>query len=386
MKLNPPASSSDLAAARAIARRLHERALQNARHDAPPPTPRPPEPAVPPADLDPPAPEREPLASEPESPAPPRPEVDEFEIPEAKAPAPPPVVTDAEEEPETLDLAPPDESPWPDQPPVPESPLTDPGGPGASYEDDSDGPVFETPEPEPPELETPAFDPSVAEPPVDSPQPDEPFSDDSAAAVEEPISPEAAAAEDAWAAEAEDALRELAGPATASLEGSEPPPVSHEEDPGAGVENLLGGAPADDEQVPELPFDVMTDPDAADSPDDLLGSPEPSWDDVAEACMALAGAHGAMLVDTSGQVLTARGEWPEPGPDAIAGRLVSMMDRTLQEAPTRSVSAPIAGQHLTAWRIPAHEGYFTAVFMGDAPLSTDVRPDIDEHIRRALDR
>jgi hypothetical protein len=91
-----------------------------------------------------------------------------------------------------------------------------------------------------------------------------------------------------------------------------------------------------------------------------------------------------MLVDTSAQVLTARGDWPEPGPDAIAGRLVSMMDRTLQDAPTRSVSAPIAGHHLTAWRIPASDGYFTVVFMGDSPLSADVRPAIDEHISGAL--
>ena len=106
--------------------------------------------------------------------------------------------------------------------------------------------------------------------------------------------------------------------------------------------------------------------------------------EVADSCRELASAHGTMLVDPAGQVLTARGEWPEPGPDAIAGRLVSMMERTLQDAPTRSVSAPIAGQHLTAWRIPASEGYMTVVFMGDAPLSADVRPVIDEHIQQSL--
>ena len=322
--------------------------------------------------------------SEPEGFAPHEPEA---APPEPSEAAPPTLVEDTAEpdaEPEALDLAPPEEPTPPAPPSQAESPLTDPGF--AEAEDDDGMPAVDVPvfEPEAPALEPPALDPSEGEPQVDSPELDDPFADDSAPALEEPVAPEAAAAEDAWAAEADDALSELAGaPEEPSLEGLEPPPAAYEDDQGVGVEDLLGGAPAG-EQAPESPFDVMTDPGAAESPDDLLGSPGPSWDDVAEACMALAGAHGSMLVDTSGQVLTARGEWPEPGPDAIAGRLVSMMDRTLQEAPTRSVSAPIAGQHLTAWRIPAQEGYLTTVFMGDAPLSADVRPDIDEHIRRAL--
>jgi hypothetical protein len=86
-------------------------------------------------------------------------------------------------------------------------------------------------------------------------------------------------------------------------------------------------------------------------------------------------------VDPAGQVLAARGDWPEPGPQAIAGRLVSMMEKKLRDAPTRSVSAPLAGQHLTAWRVPADEGYLTVVFMGAAPLRADVRPSIDATIQ-----
>jgi len=382
MKLNPPASSSDLEAARAIARRLHDRALHKERPEpAPPVSPRP-EPTVPPAHTERPAPEPGTTTSEPEGFAPPEPEA-----PLADAQSPPPVVAETAEakaEPEALDLVPSEEPAPPDQPTPADSPLTDPGIPEASHEDDAAIPAVDTPvfEPEAPEPEPPAPDLLEAVAPADAPELEDPFSDDSTPADEEPASPEAAAAENAWAAEADDALSELDGaPATPSLE---PPSAPHEEDPGtSGVEDLLGGAPADG-QAPEPVFDDGTDSGAAGSPDDLVGSAEPSWEAVAEACMALAGAHGAMLVDTSGQVLTARGEWPEPGPDAIAGRLVSMMDRTLKEAPTRSVSAPIAGQHLTAWRIPAQEGYFTAVFMGDAPLSADVRPDIDEHIRQVI--
>ena len=90
-----------------------------------------------------------------------------------------------------------------------------------------------------------------------------------------------------------------------------------------------------------------------------------------------------MLVDPAGQVLTSRGDWPEPGPEAIAGRLVSMMEKKLRDAPTRSMSAPLAGQHLTAWRVPATDGYLTVVCMADAPLKADVRPAIDTVVQAA---
>jgi hypothetical protein len=89
-----------------------------------------------------------------------------------------------------------------------------------------------------------------------------------------------------------------------------------------------------------------------------------------------------MIIDPAGQVFAARGEWPEPGPDAIAGRLVAMMERTLKDAPTRSVSAPVGGQHLTAWRVPLAEGLVTAAFIADTPLRSDVRSAIDAEILR----
>jgi hypothetical protein len=162
-----------------------------------------------------------------------------------------------------------------------------------------------------------------------------------------------------------------------ALEGLEPP---------AGVgsaEDLLGDTPG-----PEWPEDsplgaqIETEPERA--PDELVAPGTPSWDDVADSCRALAQVHGAMIVDPSGQILAARGAWPEPGPEAIGGRLVSMMEKTLQDAPTRSVSAPLAGQHLTAWRVPASDGYYTVVFMGDAPLGADVRSPVDVEIKQAL--
>jgi hypothetical protein len=80
--------------------------------------------------------------------------------------------------------------------------------------------------------------------------------------------------------------------------------------------------------------------------------------------------------------LRARGEWPEPGPDAIAAKLVSTMERTLRDAPTRSISAPLMGKHLTAWRVALAEGLVTAAFIGDAPVRAEARPAIDTEIHR----
>ena len=87
-----------------------------------------------------------------------------------------------------------------------------------------------------------------------------------------------------------------------------------------------------------------------------------------------------MLVDPAGQVFAARGDWPPPGPDAIAGKLVTMMAKTLKDAPTRSISAPLMGMHLTAWRVPLSEGLVTAAFIGAAPVRAEARPAIDAEI------
>jgi hypothetical protein len=87
-------------------------------------------------------------------------------------------------------------------------------------------------------------------------------------------------------------------------------------------------------------------------------------------------------VDPAGQVFAAHGAWPEPGADPIAAKLVSMMDRTLKDAPTRSVSAPLAGQQLTAWRVPLSEGLVTVAFIARSAVRADLRPAIDAEIRR----
>jgi hypothetical protein len=311
MKLNPPASSSDLEAAREIARRLHQSRRREDRSATtwsseeaparprltPPPLPRP---------------HSEPVAGvqPPARPAP--------------APAFPP-------------------SPQPAPPPE------------LDVEVDSSEPSFDLPE-------APAFErPSWSEPRAAGPEPT--------------------------------AIEDLAGPYEPTpFAGGGPqlqpqlPDVDLDVDePPLSPEAMIGEA----NEVEASPFDQLTAPAASPFDEELLGAPPvaeepgpPSWDEIVETCMGLAQAKGAMLVDPAGQVFAARGDWPAPGPDAIATKLVTMMAKTLKDAPTRSISAPLMGMHLTAWRVPLSEGLVTAAFIGAAPVRAEARPTVDAEIHR----
>ena len=284
MKLSPPASSSDLEAAREIARRLHQRR----RRDDQPAAPRPAAPF--------------------------------------RAPRPRP------------------ESPVRVAPPPRSAPVIPPP------------PAFEA-APGPPSWDEPAGE---APPPGDTGDPLGVFS-------------------------------ELAPTAEAVTDEGEPPLDVEVEEPAVSPAEMVGSAgPPPFEAMPEpepyeaslSPFDVELDETGEPTEGGYGGPAPPSWDDIVETCLGLAQATGAMLVDPSGQVFAARGEWPEPGPDAIAAKLVSTMERTLRDAPTRSISAPLMGRHLTAWRVPLAEGLVTAAFIGDAPVRAEARPGIDTEIHR----
>jgi hypothetical protein len=194
--------------------------------------------------------------------------------------------------------------------------------------------------------------------------------------------------------EAGDPLAGFGEPAPAAEEFTDagaPPPDVEVEEPAVSPEEMVGSdEPPPPEVMPEpepygtlsSPFDLELDETGADEEDGRGVPAPPSWDDIVETCLGLAQASGAMLVDPSGQVFAARGEWPTPGADAIAAKLVSTMARTLRDAPTRSISAPLMGKHLTAWRVPLAEGLVTAAFLGAAPMRADARPAIDTEIHR----
>jgi hypothetical protein len=332
MKLNPPASSSDLEAAREIARRLHQRRRSADRSDR---------------------------------------EHREADGPAARVPSPLPVAPEQAPTPRSLP------TPLPTPPPVAPAPVADEAS--SAFEAAF---AFETPAAEAPSV--------VAEPELDDPVP--PAHE---AVFELPASMgfgPTAVAEDAAPPSWDDAeapaeitagiaaLEDLAAPAHDEASGItlEPPPPEPAQ---VSPEEMIGQPEADDDEDDTSLFDEA---EAEDGTEEELfdSTPPPSWDEVVEACLELAAARAAMIVDPSGQVLAAGGSWPDPGPEAIAGRLVAMMERTLRDAPTRSISAPLGGQHLTAWRIPLAEGLVTAAFIGDAPLRAEIRPTIDAEIHR----
>ena len=321
MKLNPPASSSDLETAREIARRLHQ---SRRRDDRTATTWSSEEAPAPPARLTPP-----PLPPRPAAVVLPEPQI---RVEPLARPVPPP---------------PP--------PPTPREPEPEPALPAVAVETDSEDPSFDLPE-------APPFErPSWSEP-----MPPEPESEPSP-------------------------LEDLAGPDDPSPFAAEEPQLHPEmempdvevDEPPLSPEEMVGQSA----EAEASPFDQLTEPEASPFAEDLLDAPTaaeepapPSWDEIVETCQDLAQTKAAMLIDPAGQVFAARGDWPAPGTDAIATKLVAMMAKTLKDAPTRSISAPLAGMHLTAWRVPLSEGLVTAAFLGAAPVRAEARPAIDAAI------
>jgi hypothetical protein len=107
-----------------------------------------------------------------------------------------------------------------------------------------------------------------------------------------------------------------------------------------------------------------------------------TWPEIVATCLSLAEAKGALVINPEGRVVAVSGDWPAPGAEAIAARLVPAMDKALKDAPTRSVSVPLGGLHLTAWRAPMAQGLVTVGFVADAPLRPDLRPAIDATVKQ----
>jgi hypothetical protein len=137
------------------------------------------------------------------------------------------------------------------------------------------------------------------------------------------------------------------------------------------AEDLVGGYESDG----AAPYD----PTAPGGLEDVVAEVE-SPDPLA-TCVVLAGAYGGMLIDARGQVYAVHGEWPDPGPEVIASKLVPAMDRALAGAPMRSVSVPVGGRYVTAWRVKTAGGLVTVAFVAEAQLSADLRQPIDQQVQ-----
>jgi hypothetical protein len=139
-------------------------------------------------------------------------------------------------------------------------------------------------------------------------------------------------------------------------------------------------APPAHETEPEL--ELVADLESAMAEEPPLPAAPPTWMEILQDCLFLARAGGALLINLQGQIAASCGDWPPPGVEAIAARLVPAMDKALKDAPTRSVSVPLSGKHLTAWRVPVEGGLLTVGFIADAPLKPEVRPSVDGELKR----
>jgi len=364
MKLSQPASSSDIEVAREIARRLNQHRRRNDRSAATPqPAASTDEALSPPKRLKPPPlPPRlvqpRPEPAEPESIEPPVVEIEEPPAPPEPEPEPKPAPALARPSPARV------EAPARPAPP----PLVELPEPADEFESEFD------PE-EPPAFKRSSWDDvgealdEAADAEVSLPEPEE---DDEplGALAAAPVSPmfQAPAGDPALTPDDSGASLDL-----------------DVEDASISPEELVGGA----EAVDASPFDQLAEAERSPFDDSLLDegpaaeeSAGPSWDEIVETCRLLGQANGAMLVDPAGQVFAARGDWPAPGPNAIATKLVAMMEKTLKDAPTRSISAPLMGLHLTAWRVQLNEGLITVAFIARTPVKTEARPGIDNEIHR----
>ena len=149
---------------------------------------------------------------------------------------------------------------------------------------------------------------------------------------------------------------------------------------GVSPEDLVGGLGAE----PDLSAGGSGEQGLGELPAVDVGTSEEESVDALDTCVRISSAQGAMLIDAQGRVFSSRGDWPEPGAEAVAAKLVPAMNRALTGSPTRSVSVPVGGLHLTAWRVPTSAGLITIAFVAEAPLRSDVRPAIDEEVRRSV--
>src|SRR5262245_24491368 len=329
MKLSPPASSSDVDVARGIARRLSRLAAPADAEEAPLP-PYAPFPGARPAA----APRAEARPSEPPPPAPrPAPPTTSENLRMARAAAAeqhrPPAVAKAA--------------------PAPPPPAPPPPPPLAAVEEEMG--VLAEEEPAPPPPPRPPLKPAPAKPaPPQKAAPPRP-------APPPPPPPPPAPL-----------LEEMPEESEFAVDGEAEVAASTDAMPDMDVD-FEAAARAAAEAVPDVEPEVE--------------APR-SWADILQDCLYLARASGALLIDAQGEVAAHTGDWPSPGVEHIAARLVPAMDKALKAAPHRSVSVPIGNLHLTAWRVHGTDTMVTVGFVAESPLKAEVRPAIDTEVKRGM--
>lgn len=105
--------------------------------------------------------------------------------------------------------------------------------------------------------------------------------------------------------------------------------------------------------------------------------PPPSWESLLVRARELARSQAAMLIGPEGTLLAATDGWPAAGAAAIAGKLLPMVAPRLQ-TPGALVPVKLAGQVLSVWRVAVGSRSVTVASLAQHELPAEVRPVIDE--------
>jgi hypothetical protein len=114
--------------------------------------------------------------------------------------------------------------------------------------------------------------------------------------------------------------------------------------------------------------------------------PPPSWAQILDDCLYLARARSALVMDRSGRVVEARGEWPKNTLEKIAVRLKSAIDKAVASSTGTETSILVELQlgafWLTGIRVMVSDSPAVAGFLAQAPLRAEVRPALEGELSR----
>jgi len=182
-----------------------------------------------------------------------------------------------------------------------------------------------------------------------------------------------------------------------------PPPVvrAPEPEPEALPQVLpLGGLNAEPAE-PEIEVDIHArqEPESPDEAEDMIeqlvaeveeedeASAPPSWSQVLEDCVAVSQGRAGIILDADGNILQASEQLPKNKLDAVAARLMQVMEEVPgdERVPiaSRSVAIQLGAFWLTGLRVPLGRRHVTVGLLAQLQLETDVLPALEATVRRA---
>lgn len=154
-------------------------------------------------------------------------------------------------------------------------------------------------------------------------------------------------------------------------------------------------AQASEERGFEVEFPGRGEPEAGAEAEDIIEQlvadiedeeEPPSWPQILEACVSVSHSRAGIIVDAEGHILQASEQLPKNKLDAIAARLLQVMqeipaENALPET-SRSVAVQLGAFWLTGLRVALGGEQVTIGLLAPSQLSPEVLPAVDAEIRR----